>query len=205
MLFAEIINLTENSQIKYVPGFITPNAADELVSGINQRLEFTRPSIVMFGKWSRLPREVAWIAGDDQTYAYSGVSTNPIPWPDFLLPVRQLVETESGVGFNSVLVNHYRDGSDSVAWHSDDEPELGPAPTIASLSLGATRRFLLRNKRTNETIELELAHGDLLVMLGHCQNEFTHCVPRTRKVVARRLNLTFRNLITIKSVGANQK
>lgn len=205
MLFPEIINLTKNSWVRYVPGFIAASVADGLISGIDEHLAFTRPSIVMFGKRSRLPREVAWIADDDQTYAYSGVSTNPIPWPDFLLPVRQLVKIETGVDFNSVLVNHYRDGGDSVAWHSDDEPELGPAPTIASLSLGATRRFLLRNKHTNETIEFKLAHGDLFVMLGHCQNEFTHCVPRTRKVVARRLNLTFRNLITVKSAGANQK
>lgn len=190
--------------MKYVPGFIAASAADELVSGINQRLEFTRPSIMVFGKRSLLPREVVWIADDEMRYAYSGVSTNPIPWPDFLLPVRQLVETESGVRFNSVLVNHYRDGNDSVAWHSDDELELGPAPTIASLSLGATRRFLLRNKCTREAIEFELAHGDLVVMLGQCQNEFAHSVPRARKVVAPRLNLTFRNLITVKSAGANQ-
>lgn len=195
-MFPENITLSSRSSVMHVPGFLDWQTADSLTERISDQITFTRPKISMFGKQSLLPREVAWIADNDLRYAYSGISTRPVHWPRFLHPIRQLVEAQAGTSFNSVLVNRYQDGYDSVGWHSDDEPELGPAPIIASLSLGATRRFLLRNKHTKETFRFDLAHGDFLLMLGECQMEFTHSAPRTRKVVAPRVNLTFRNLIT---------
>jgi alkylated DNA repair dioxygenase AlkB len=149
----------------------------------------------MFGRRHHLPRDVAWIAEDNREYGYSGISTKPNAWPPFLLPARTLVEVAAQFTFNSVLVNRYVDGADCVAWHSDDEPELGTNPVVASLSLGTTRRFLMRNKITKEKTAFELAHGDLLVMHGACQAEFEHCVPRTKRVSGPRINLTFRNVL----------
>lgn len=194
-MFEAQTQLTAHSTVGYIPSFIDPHVADDLLQEIDDSLSFSRPSIRMYGRTTQLPRSVAWIADNQLSYGYAGISTEPMPWPAFLMPTRFAIETRTGYPFNSVLVNRYKDGNDTVGWHSDDEPELGPAPIIASLSLGATRRFLLRNKRTKETFHFDLAHGDLLLMLGECQLEFTHSVPRTRHVVAPRVNLTFRNLI----------
>jgi len=195
LMFEAQTQLTAHSAVGYIPSFIDPHVADDLLQEIDDSLRFSRPSIRMYGRTTQLPRSVAWIADNQLSYGYAGISTEPMPWPVFLMPTRFAIETRTGYPFNSVLVNRYEDGNDTVGWHSDDEPELGPAPIIASLSLGATRRFLLRNKHTKETFRFDLAHGDLLLMLGECQTEFTHSVPRTRKVVAPRVNLTFRNLI----------
>lgn len=195
MIFAERLTLTNQSTVAYLPAFIDANAADALSESLETSLKFTRPSISMFGRQSKLPRDVAWIAEDGLQYGYSGVSTEPVRWPDFLMPERQHIEAAAGSVFNSVLVNRYRDGNDTVAWHSDDEPELGVNPVVASLSLGGTRRFLMRNKDSKAKWEFELAHGDLLVMHGACQSEFEHCVPRTKRVAEQRINLTFRNVL----------
>jgi alkylated DNA repair dioxygenase AlkB len=194
-MFDQEIVLTDQSMVSHVPAFIDTQAGDALFENLDTSLRFSRPLISMFGRRHQLPRDVAWIAEDNREYGYSGISTKPIAWPLFLLPVRRLVEQAANSTFNSVLVNRYVDGSDCVAWHSDDEPELGANPVVASLSLGATRRFLMRNKITKEKTAFELAHGDLLVMRGACQAEFEHCVPRTKRVSGSRINLTFRNVL----------
>ncbi len=120
----------------------------------------------------------------------------PLPWIPAILEIKDKIEPLAGVTFNGVLLNLYRDGRDSMGWHSDDEKELGKGSVIASVSLGATRRFVFR-RRDNNTIkqELNLAHGDLLIMRGETQQYWQHQVPKTAKKVGPRINLTFRLII----------
>ncbi|UJR86359.1 alpha-ketoglutarate-dependent dioxygenase AlkB family protein [Sandaracinus amylolyticus] len=142
------------------------------------------------------PRRTAWHGDPGRVYSYSGRTFEPSPWTAPLAEIRDRVEELTGVRFDSVLVNEYRDGRDSLGWHADDEPELGPhAPDdvlIASISLGAPRRFLLRHRRRGETRELPLGRGDLLVMGGTTQQRWQHSVPKTAKPVGARVSLTFR-------------
>jgi alkylated DNA repair dioxygenase AlkB len=137
------------------------------------------------------PRLTAWWGDTGASYVYSGIVRDPQPWPDWMRDLRERIEDAIGARFNSCLGNLYRDGHDSVALHADDEPELGPEPTIASLSLGASRRFQLRHP-TAAPIDLTLDDGDLLVMSGPMQREWKHGVPKMARVHGPRVNLTFR-------------
>jgi alkylated DNA repair dioxygenase AlkB len=183
-----------DSHARYFPAYIDDFEADKIFSELLNAGFWQQPDIQMFGKISKLPREVAWITERGQRYRYSGITSNPQPWNPVLKELCLRVSETSGVSFNSVLLNRYRDGKDSVSWHSDDEPELGTAPYIASLSLGAERRFQLRHKYSNETIEKRLAHGSLLLMSGNCQQDWLHRIPRESRINSPRINLTFRML-----------
>lgn len=154
-------------------------------------------ALVIFGKDVLTPRLVSFHGEPHAAYGYSGKRFLPRPWTPGLEQIREVVHDATGVRFDCVLVNHYRDGHDAMGWHADDEPELGPdAPRdvlIASVSLGAPRRFVLRHRRrTTERRELELGEGSLLVMGGTTQHRWQHAVPRTAKPVGPRMNLTFR-------------
>jgi len=180
-----------DARATYIPQFVD-EGADELMHQLEVSLRWDRPEIHMFGKTTPLPREVAWVADEGVRYRYSGVSSDVQPWTEPLEALRTRIEEETGTRFNSVLVNRYRNGRDGVAWHADDEPELGPLPTIASVSLGAERRFQLRHKETRQTVEVRLGHGSLLIMSGTCQRDWIHQVPREARVMESRINLTFR-------------
>jgi alkylated DNA repair dioxygenase AlkB len=147
----------------------------------------------MFGKRVRVPRLTAWHGDTEASYRYSGVTNRPAVWTPLLSDLRAEVEQQTGARFNSVLLNYYRDGSDHVSWHADDEPELGAQPTIASVSLGSERRFALRTIATpRHTVGLTLNSGSLLVMSGATQEEWQHCVRKETRAVGPRVNLTFR-------------
>jgi alkylated DNA repair dioxygenase AlkB len=178
----------------YLPSFLDDDEATIIFEKLNSETQWLQPDIKMFGKKSKLPREVSWVADAENTYRYSGITSTPQPWTQLLEQLRLRISEAAGTAFNSVLLNRYRDGNDTVAWHSDDEPELGFMPTIASLSLGADRRFQLRSKETRETIEKRLAHGSLLIMSGDCQKDWIHQIPRERRVLSPRINLTFRQV-----------
>lgn len=137
------------------------------------------------------PRLTAWWGDPGVSYVYSGIRNEPKPWPEWMRGLRDVVERFTSARFNSCLGNLYRDGRDSVALHADDESELGPEPTIASLSLGASRKFQLRHA-TAAPIDLTLDDGDLLVMSGPMQREWKHGVPKMTRVDGQRVNLTFR-------------
>lgn len=144
------------------------------------------------------PRLTAFIGDHGSDYAYAGLRYAPHPWNALLSTLRQRVEHAAQQSFNCVLANLYRDGRDSVGYHADDERELGPSRdniVVASLSLGAPRRFVLKNRRSGERTQLQLGHGQLLVMRGRTQQHYVHAVPKTRKPVGSRLNLTFRLVI----------
>lgn len=157
---------------------------------------WTRHRLQLFGKRVDAPRLSAWHAEPGCNYRYSGLSLEPEPLDGILCAIRERIESLTGQAFNSVLLNLYRDGQDSMSWHSDDEPELGPAPLIASLSLGATRRFCLRRRgQTRTAIGLDLVGGSLLLMEAPLQQYWQHCIPKTRRQTAPRINLTWRQIL----------
>lgn len=169
--------------------------ADSLLGALVSGLDWQQERARFGAKSVPLPRLTAWYG--DVGYSYSGVYHPARPWPPLLAELRERAWSAwPGCGVtrkpNSVLVNWYRDGRDSMGWHSDDEPELGSAPTIWSVSLGATRRFLLRRRSSGERLALDLPHGSLLVMAGDCQRAWQHSLPKTTKPLGQRVNLTFR-------------
>ena len=147
----------------------------------------------LFGREMSVPRMTAWFGDTD--YTYSGIRHRAAPFPVIVQRLRERAENVSGASYNSVLLNLYRNGGDSVGWHSDNEVGLGDCPIIASLSLGATRRFQFRHRKTKETITLELSEGHWLVMAGETQRYWLHQVPKTKAAVEHRINLTFRCMI----------
>lgn len=167
-----------------------------------EALDWREQEITLFGRPVMQPRLVAWYADEGVHYRYSGLTFGPRAWPAPLDTLRRRLDREFGTAFNSVLCNAYRDGRDSMGWHADDEPELGPAPAIASLSLGATRRFRIRPRGGGPSIGLELEAGSLLLMSGDSQREFQHAVPKTARTVGPRINLTFREVTGVPPADA---
>ena len=152
--------------------------------------------LTLFGRRVAAPRLSAWYAEPGCSYRYSGLGLAAQPFTPALAAIRARIEALTGTAFNSVLLNLYRDGADGMSWHSDDEPELGPEPLIASLSLGATRRFLLRRRDANASrFALELADGSLLLMEPPLQAHWQHSVPKTRRATGARINLTWRRIL----------
>ena len=169
--------------------------ADRLLGALREAIPWEVHHIRLFGREHASPRLSCWIGDPGTGYRYSGSYFEPHPWPPELARLRERLDTELGIGFNSVLANLYRDGRDCMGWHSDDEAELGLAPVIASVSLGATRRFVLKHRgEPQRKLEIVLPHGSLLVMSGATQRNYRHALPRTAKPVRERINLTFRRI-----------
>jgi len=144
----------------------------------------------LFGKWVIVPRKVLWFGDKDTEYFYSGKQHTPLPWREPLIELQKRLDFFAP--FNSVLANYYQDGNDYMGWHSDDESELGEQAIIASLSLGASRRFIFRHKTSKHKIRLMLEHRSLLLMYGKCQDQWQHSLPKMKKIHDERINLTFR-------------
>jgi alkylated DNA repair dioxygenase AlkB len=183
-----------NGQLLYLPRLIGEAAAFSYFQQLKQ-LAWRQDSLQLYGKTVPIPRLQAWYGDSHLQYQYSGLSLQALPWTSELLALKQVVEQHSGTAFNSVLANFYRDGQDSVAWHSDDEPELGANPVVASLSFGGERLFKLKHKTTAEVYNIVLKSGDLLLMLAETQHYWRHCLPRSKTNTAARINLTFRKII----------
>ena len=176
-----------------IRGAVGSAAADAAFAALRTKVTWHQDHLKMFGNLIPVPRLESWVADEGLDYTYSGIHHEPDPWIDELVELRDLSSRHTGTSFNSVLCNLYRDGSDGVDWHADDEPEFGPMPVIASWSLGATRRFDLRRVDDHSIkVELELHHGDLVIMNGTTQELWRHRVPKTKKPVGERINLTFR-------------
>lgn len=158
-------------------------------------IQWRQEQIAMYGKQVKVPRLSAWYADAGQNYVYSGIRHHPTIWSKPLLALKKKVEEFAGVSFNSVLCNLYRDGNDGVSWHSDDEPELGRNPIIASLSFGETRRFELRKKDDHaQKFKLNLFSGSCLIMQGETQHAWHHQIPKSSISLQARINLTFRSI-----------
>ena len=192
----EVINYDLlDGEVRYFRTFFTPSKADFLLDQLLRTIEWKQNTIKMYGKENPVPRLEAWYGDKGKNYAYSGIKMEPCTWTDDLLFIKKRIETKAGVIFNSVLINYYRNGQDRVAWHSDDEKELGRNPIIASVSLGAERNFKLRHKNYKSNDQKEqiiLNHGSFLLMEGPTQHNWMHEIPRTAKPIGPRINLTFR-------------
>ena len=176
--------------------WMAKSEADALFTGLRDAIPWSIHRIRLFGRDVDSPRLSCWIGDPGTGYTYSGTHFEPNPWPVALRAIRARLASELRIDFNSVLVNLYRDGRDSMGWHSDDERELGAQPVIASLSLGATRRFVLKHRSDpSRKFALELPHGGLLLMRGVTQANYRHALPRTARPVGSRINLTFRRII----------
>jgi alkylated DNA repair dioxygenase AlkB len=184
----ERIPLRDGGWLLYDSGFLPPAVADALFAHLRDSVLWEQS-----GRPGRLfPRLTAWYADPGLTYSYSGVTHHAVPWTPELLAVKGRAEAAAGTTWNSLLLNLYRDGRDSIGFHADDEPELETNPVIGSISLGAERRFVLKHPASGEKREFALPHGSLLVMGGASQHHWRHGVPKTRKPVGPRINLTFR-------------
>jgi len=189
----EIIEL-DHGLIRFWPNFISPDDQQTLFNLLYTQLEWHQDYLSMAGKRIPIPRLQAWYGDPDTQYTYSGLTLQPSVWHPKLLQLKTQLEKTSQSQFNSMLANLYRGGQDSVSWHADDEPELGINPTIASLSLGATRSFQLKPKAKSNTkrLKLDLPGGSLLVMEGELQHHWQHAILKTKQPVKPRINLTFR-------------
>ena len=182
-----------DAEVEYRRGFFGPDEAVVLFDALRAEIRWERHRVRIRGREVDCPRLSGWEG--DAAYSYSGLTLLPAPWTPRVAAVRRRLEAATGAAFNSVLANLYRDGADRLGWHADDEPELGPAPVIASASFGAPRRFLLRPKRGGgASVPIVLEPGSLLVMRGPTQRHWLHSIPPTRRPVGPRINLTFRRI-----------
>jgi alkylated DNA repair dioxygenase AlkB len=187
-----------DADVTFYPQCFSPDEADALLQALTARISWKQEQIQLFGSSVMIPRLTAWYGDPGRVYSYSGITQQPLPWTDDLLLIKARVEQFAGAGFNSVLLNYYRDGQDSVSWHSDDEPELGTNPLIASVSFGAARQFQFKHKDDpQQRASIELTHGSLLLMGGATQHCWKHQIPKSKRVTAARINLTFRTIIAV--------
>lgn len=168
--------------------------SDETIESVTQDLVWRNDFITMYGKTHPLPRKTAWHGEVGLTHSYSGIDMVAVEWTPVLLKLKNQLEADLNTKFNSVLINYYRDGSDHMSWHADDEKELGPNPVIASLSFGETRSFQLKHKfdKSKPTFNLPITDGSLVVMGGELQHFWVHKIAKTAKPIGARANLTFR-------------
>lgn len=196
----------------YIPRFVDEAYGGDLLVRLWRELDWSQREVTLYGRRVMQPRLVAWYGDRGAVYSYSGLTLQPLPWHPLLLDLRRRIEAGTGQAFNAVLANAYRDGRDSMGWHADNEKELGPRPVIASLSLGAPRRFLLRPARRQVnawagvmsglgtgvgagSFGMTLEHGSLLLMKAGCQQRYQHALPRTRRATGLRINLTYRWIV----------
>lgn len=180
-----------DATLRWWPGVFAGAHSDELMRHLDL-LPWQKPSIRMFGRMVPIPRQQIWIGDAHCSYRYSGVLFQPLPWTSPLQAVANQIAQLTGARFNCVLLNRYQNGAEHMGWHSDDEPELGHNPIIASVSFGQLRRFDIRHKDLGCHLQFNLGHGDLLLMAGDCQQYWQHALPKQSKAAGTRYNLTFR-------------
>jgi len=183
---------TRQSQITFWPNWLDGERADSLLSKSINDIDWRSDVIRIAGKTISIPRLQQWFGNPKTSYTYSNIRLQAVAFPNWIDELREKIEVQSGESFNRALVNYYRDGSDSVDWHADDEAELGFEPLVASLSLGAERVFQLRHNLTKERLDISLPHGSLLLMGAGIQTYWQHRIAKTKKVDQARVNFTFR-------------
>ncbi|MEP6676820.1 MAG: alpha-ketoglutarate-dependent dioxygenase AlkB [Ferruginibacter sp.] len=181
--------------VNYYGKVMDQKDADRYFEILSREIEWKNDEAMMFGKHIITKRKVAWYADHPFSYTYSNTTKYALPWTAALLQLKQLAEKLTADIFNSCLLNLYHDGSEGMAWHSDDEKELAPHASVASFSLGAERKFSFRHKKTKETVSLILENGSLLNMKGATQINWLHRLPPTAKIKGARINLTFRRMV----------
>lgn len=186
-----------NAELLEYPHLFEATEAGQMLETLIADIRWRQESIRIAGKLRAIPRLQCWMGDRASKYGYSGVRLTPCPWHETVKVIHERVANISGSAFNSVLINYYRNGDDSVAWHADDEAELGDTPLIASVSLGAQRIFELKQKHQlpAKKFQLALRHGSLLIMGGTMQQDWLHQLPKVKGLQEPRINLTFRNII----------
>jgi len=183
-----------DGELYYYGKILETRAADDFMSRLLAEIEWRNDEAVIFGKRIITKRKVAWYGDKPYAYTYSKTTKKALPWTTSLTNLKALTEQVTGEQYNSCLLNLYHNGAEGMAWHCDEERELKKNGAIASLSLGAERKFLLKHKKTAEKIEQFLEHGSLLVMKGTTQTHWLHRLPTTKRVMTARINLTFRTI-----------
>jgi alkylated DNA repair dioxygenase AlkB len=184
-----------DGELYLAEAFYQTDDAQQLFDTLLDKLDWQEERIFVYGRWVKVPRLMCWYGDDGTCYQYSGVNHQPLPWIEPLLSTKHKIESYYRCSFNSVMANLYRNGSDSMGCHADDEKELGKKPLIASLSLGERRLLKFRHQKSKEVLDVILSHGDLLLMVGDIQHYWKHELPKTKKQKAERINLTFRKII----------
>ncbi len=180
--------------IQLVRGYLDESQQAALLQEVRS-YPLSRPVIKVFGKQHPIPRTQVWFGDEGCDYRYSGLFIEALPWPKYVHLLQQKLERDFGIQSNGVLVNRYADGSESMGWHSDDEPEIAPGSDIASVTLGATRDFFIRHKSSHKKVRVSLESGDLLIMQWPMQRHWEHSLPKRMKVHEPRVNFTFRTLV----------
>lgn len=190
----EVKYILKDADLVLIENFFSKAASDNLYSRLLSDIKWMETKIVVYGKEHDTPRLTAWYGDPGTDYTYSGLKMNPFRWTEDLLFIKNKVDEAAGVTFNSVLLNLYGSGKDSVGWHRDNEKEFGINPVIASVSFGETRPFHLKHKfkKDVEKVIIPLTHGSLLIMKGTTQHYWEHQIPKTSKEISPRINLTFR-------------
>lgn len=187
--------LPGDGDCRYFGRIFSPEEALQLFQGLLKKIPWKRDEVMVYGRHYLTVRQVAWFGESQLSYTYSGTThSQPLPWSRDLVKIKNEVEARTGQKYNACLANLYQDGSQGMGWHQDNEEELSQS-SIASVSLGAERRFDFRHKQTGEKLSIFLEQGSLLLMAGQTQKHWQHQLPRSAKVVIPRINLTFRNII----------
>ncbi|MDA7432343.1 alpha-ketoglutarate-dependent dioxygenase AlkB [Synechococcus sp. AH-601-N23] len=183
----------EQSDWSLFPSWLSTDDAQRWLQLLEHNIAWEQPLVQVFGKYHRVPRKTVFVAEQGLQYRYSGAIHVGDGWPEWFLPLLEQVNHSAWAEFNGCLLNLYRDGDDRMGWHADDETEIDQTKPIASLSLGICRDFVFRERtEQRRTVSLALSDGDLLVMHPGCQQRWMHALPRRRKVLGARINLTFR-------------
>ena len=181
--------------VNYHGPVLNHDEAERTYAALLNNVPWQNDEAVIFGKHIITARKVAWYGDSAYAYTYSGTTKLALTWNAELRELKAMMERITGERFNSCLLNLYHDGNEGMAWHSDDEAALGRNTTIASLSLGAERRFSFKHKREPHAASVLLEHGSLLVMRGTTQTHWLHSLPKSKKITTPRINLTFRTIV----------
>eukprot|EP01012_Entosiphon_sulcatum_P025449 TRINITY_DN30761_c0_g1_i1.p3 TRINITY_DN30761_c0_g1~~TRINITY_DN30761_c0_g1_i1.p3 ORF type:complete len:190 (-),score=12.21 TRINITY_DN30761_c0_g1_i1:2300-2869(-) len=188
----------EDADVSILHGLEMPVDYGSMLRKLMEEIKWRQESVRIYGKVYAQPRLVAWYGDPGKKYEYSGISLTPMPWTDLLREIKRRIEDCTESRFNSVFLNLYRDHNDSMGFHSDDERELGRDPTIASLTFGATRTFVLKHKKKDiPTVKLPLEAGSVLLMKGGTQHNWKHGILKQTQRCGPRVNLTFRTIFDI--------
>ncbi len=187
--------LPGDGTVNYFGQILDPDEARRYYEALLTSVPWQNDEAIIFGRHIVTARKVAWYGDSDYSYTYSGTTKQALAWTEELLALKGMVEKLTAAKFNSCLLNLYHDGSEGMAWHSDDESSLGKDSTIASLSFGAERKFCFKHKQTHQTVAIVLENGSLLVMKDATQTYWRHCLPKSKRIKTPRINLTFRTMV----------
>ncbi len=188
--------LPRDGIVHHLGRVLTDERADHYRNVLMNSVPWRHDEVVICGKHIVTARKVSWYGDSQFSYTYSGITRHALPWNEELMELKTLVEQRCGAYFNSCLLNLYQNGNEGMTWHSDDEKSLEPHAAIASLSLGAERKFCFKHKRLPLSMAVMLEHGSLLVMKGGTQTHWLHSIPKSKRILAPRINLTFRTIAT---------